>query len=341
MSAKDETLDLERLERWLASNLREIQGPIQLIKFRGGQSNPTYRLETSTGDYVLRRKPFGPVLPSAHAVDREYRLLAALHPTGYPVARPYALCTDDSVIGSYFYVMELVDGETFWDGKLPERTPEERRAIYVAMIETLARLHQTDYESVGLSDYGRPGNYFARQVERWTKQYRASQTDEIPEAEKLIEYLPRSTPEQTRSSIIHGDYRIDNLIYGPDLQIRAVLDWELSTIGDPLADFAYLAMNWRMQNDGGSGLEGLALDELGIPTLNEMVDIYCRATSRDGVPDLEWYFAYNSFRLMGILQGIKKRIQLGNASSAEAQAMAERVVPLARAGWRHAQASGA
>lgn len=335
-------IDMAALSRWLEANMPGFSGPATLSKFPGGQSNPTYRLDGANGRWVLRRKPFGPLLPSAHAVDREYRLIAALHPTGFPVAKPYALCTDEGVIGAAFYVMEMVEGRSFWNGQLPGQPPAGRRAIYLSMIDTLAALHGIDHEAVGLSGFGRPGNYFARQVERWTKQYRAAQTHDIAEAERLIDWLPRTVPEQTRVSIIHGDYRIDNLIYAADApNVAAVLDWELATIGDPLADFTYLAMNWAMPADGRSGLAGAVLGKSGIPTMEEAVARYCAATGRDGLPDLHWYFAYNLFRLTGIVQGIRKRIIDGTASSAQAAEMARRVEPLAQAAWAQARLAGA
>ena len=335
-------LDGAALARWLSANIEGFAPPLRIAKFPDGQSNPTYRLETGRGTYVLRRKPFGPLLPSAHAVDREYRLLRALHPTGVPVAAPIALCTDERVTGAIFYVMQFVDGRVFWDGTLPGLAAAERRAVYEEAIRTLARLHSLDHASLGLDAFGRPGNYFARQVQRWTQQYRAAQTAEIEPVEKLIEWLPRTVPEQTRVAIIHGDYRIDNLIYArDDARLRAVLDWELSTIGDPLADFAYFAMNWSMPADGRSGLQGADLAGSGIPSLDEAVALYCACTGRDDMPDLHWYFAYNLFRLVGIVQGIRKRIIDGNASSASAEASASRVVPLAEAAWREARMAGA
>lgn len=326
-------LDGAALARWLGEPVARIE------KFPGGQSNPTYRIETARGPRVLRRKPFGTLLPSAHAIEREYRLIAALHPTDVPVARPIALCEDPAVIGAAFYLMELVEGRTFWNGALPECEPAERGAIYRAMIETLARLHAVDPASVGLGDYGAPGNYFARQVGRWTKQYRAAQTDEIPEVERLIEWLPATLPQQDRTSIIHGDYRLDNLIYAPDRpDILAAIDWELSTLGDPLADFAYLAMNWAMPHgERGAQLGGLDLPALGIPTLEQATALYCELTGRTAVPDLNWFFAYNLFRLVGIIQGIKRRALDGNASSANAAAAAARIVPLAQQAWAFAE----
>jgi aminoglycoside phosphotransferase (APT) family kinase protein len=336
-------IDCARLEPWLAAHVAGFAGPVEVEKFPGGQSNPTYRLAAASGAYVLRRKPFGAVLPSAHAVDREYRLIAALHPTGFPVARPYALCEDDGVIGSAFYVMEMVDGRTFWDGALPDVATAERRLVYEAMIDRLADLHAIDPEAVGLGDYGPPGNYFERQVRRWTKQYRAAQTDDLPQVEKLIDWLPATLPKQDRVSIIHGDYRIDNLIYAPDApRIAAVLDWELSTLGDPLADFAYVATNWAMPSgEQGAAIGGLDLATLGIPTLDEMTAHYCARTGRDGIPDFDWYFAFNLFRLLGIVQGIKKRALDGNASSAKAAEMAKRVPMLAAAAWGFARKAGA
>ena len=336
-------LDLSRLAPWLEAHVEGFAGPVTLDKFPGGQSNPTYRVEAASGTYVLRRKPFGPILPSAHAVDREYRLIAALHPLGFPVARPYALCRDAQVIGADFYVMGFAQGRTFWDGKLPDQTPPERRAVYEQMIRTLAALHAIDPAQAGLADYGRPGNYFARQVSRWTTQYRAAQTDDLPRVEALIDWLGRTVPEQTRSSIIHGDYRIDNMIFAPDgPQVLAVLDWELSTLGDPLADFAYLAMNWAMPaGDRSAALLGVDFEATGIPTLDQAAALYCELTGRDGVPDLNWYFAYNLFRLLGIVQGIRKRFLDGSASSAQAEQAGSRVPALAEQAWTFALRAGA
>jgi aminoglycoside phosphotransferase (APT) family kinase protein len=259
------------------------------------------------------------------------------------VPPPVILCEDAEVIGAPFYLMGMVEGRTFWNGRLPELAREERGPIYREMILTLARLHSYDPAEISLADYGATGNYFERQVRRWTKQYRAAETERIEEAERLIEFLARTVPEQTRQSVIHGDYRIDNLIYaGGGPQVLAVLDWELSTLGDPLADFTYLAMQWHMPAEaGGAGLLGADLDELGIPTLDEAVVLYCEATGREGVPQLDWYFAYNLFRLLGIVQGIKRRWLDGNASSAKAEEMAARVPILAGAAWHFAQRAGA
>ena len=336
-------LDGERLGEWLDRNL-SLAGPLlSVTKFPGGQSNPTYRIDVGGTHYVLRRKPFGKILPSAHAVEREYRLIDALHPLGLPVAKPYALCEDEDVIGAPFYIMDMVEGRVFWDGALPDVAKEERGPIYRAMVDALAQLHSVDPEAAGLGDYGAPGNYFERQVGRWTKQYRAAQTDELPAVERLIEFLPGTVPEQERTSIIHGDYRIDNMIYAPDgPQVRAILDWELSTLGDPLADFTYLAMNWALPRTGRNAqIGGLDLEELGIPSLEEVTQQYCEATGRTSVPDMNWYFAYNLFRLVGILQGIKKRIIDGNASSKDAQKKAAMVEPLADAALNFARKAGA
>ena len=334
--------DTEALARWMSGALALDTASLVADKFPGGQSNPTYHVSTGGRDFVLRRKPFGPILPSAHAVEREFRVISALHPTGFPVPAPVGLCEDAGVIGSPFYLMEHMAGRGFWDGALPEVAPNERRPLYEAMIDTLAALHNVDVTAVGLSDYGAPGNYFERQVGRWTKQYRAAQTDEIAAVESLIEYLPRTVPAQDRTSIIHGDYRLDNLLFAQEEpQVLAVLDWELSTLGDPLADFAYLAMNWVMPADGRASIGGLDLAALQIPSLEEAVARYCAATGRDGIGNLDWYFAFNLFRLMSIVQGIKKRWLDGNASNAHAEEMAQRVVPLAEAAWDFAQKAGA
>lgn len=335
-------LDEAKLTQWFEANVEGFAGPLSVSKFKGGQSNPTYKIETPGGNYVLRRKPFGPLLPSAHAVDREYKVQKALNSTDFPVARQYGLCTDESVIGSWFYVMGMVDGRTIWDGAMPGADPAERRAVYFAMIDTLAKLHSVDIEAVGLSDYGKPGNYFGRQVQRWTKQYKLSETEHMEPMERLIEWLAATLPEQTRTSIVHGDYRIDNMIYAKDRpEVLAVLDWELSTLGDPLSDFTYVCMAWVTENAGRSGVMDLDRKALGIPELDEVVERYCAATGRDGVPDMNWYFAYNFFRLAGILQGIKKRVIDGTASSAQAKAMSERVAPLAEKAWEFAKLAGA
>ena len=337
-----DVVDETKLAAWMTANVEGFTGPVTVRKFAGGQSNPTYRLDSPPGAYVLRRKPFGPLLPSAHAVDREYAVIAGLYPTGFPVAKPYGLCTNDAVLGSWFYVMGMVEGRTLWDGGLPDMTPQQRTATYDAMIDTLAALHNVDHVAAGLGDYGKPGNYFERQVGRWTKQYRAAETEVMPDMERLIDYLSRTIPEQTRTTIVHGDYRIDNMIFHPtEARVLAVLDWELSTTGDPLADFSYMMMNWVTEPEGRSGVQGLTGPETGIPTIAQMTERYCAATDRDGVPDLNWYFAFGLFRLTSIVQGIKKRVLDGTASSAHAAEMATRVPRLAEQAWEFAGKAGA
>jgi aminoglycoside phosphotransferase (APT) family kinase protein len=331
-------LDDAKLTAWMDANVEGFRGPVSVAKFAGGQSNPTYRLDAPSGSYVLRRKPFGPLLPSAHAVDREYRLIAALHPTGFPVARPFGLCTDDAVLGSWFYVMERVEGRTLWDGTMPDATPAERTAHYQAMIDTLAALHKLDPAAIGLGDYGKPGNYFERQVTRWTKQYRAAETERNDDMEALIDYLPRSLPDQTRSGIVHGDYRIDNMIFATAApRVAAVLDWELSTLGDPIADLSYFLMSWVTEPEGRSGVMGMAGPATGIPTVEEMTARYAATMGMSDVPRLDWYYAFNLFRLAGIVQGIKKRVIDGTASSAHAREMGGRVPLLATAAHQFAR----
>jgi aminoglycoside phosphotransferase (APT) family kinase protein len=334
--------DEARLTLWMQENVSGFKGPLTTSQFKGGQSNPSYRLDTPDHSYVMRRKPLGKLLPSAHAVDREFKVISGLYPAGFPVAKPWALCTDDSVLGSYFYVMDNVEGRIFWNGMLPDASPTERRAIYEAEISTLARLHQFDPAAIGLADFGRPGNYFSRQIDRWTKQYKASETRRIEVVEKLIEWLPRTVPTQERVSVVHGDYRIDNMIFDANApRVAAVLDWELSTLGDPLADFTYFLSHWVMPPDGRSGLAGLDLVAMGVPSMEEAVALYCKLTDRAGLPDLNWYFAYNMFRLAGITQGIAGRVRDGTASSPRALESAARTEPLANMAWGFAQKAGA
>jgi aminoglycoside phosphotransferase (APT) family kinase protein len=336
-----EPFDPPRLGQWLEANVEGFAGPFELKKFPSGQSNPTYRITAASGEYVLRRKPFGPLLPSAHAVDREFRLISALYPLDFPVPEPLALCTDEQVIGAIFYVMELAKGRSYANGALPDFDSATRRRMYEQLVDTLADLHCIDPEGAGRGEFGKPGNYFERQVMRWTRQYRDSETDFVPEMERLVAYLPETVPEQSRTAIVHGDYRIDNVLFDGDGTLTAVLDWELATLGDPLADFSYLAMQWAMPADGGAGLSGLDLPALGIPTLGEIVRRY---SERSGVPvagTLDWYFAYNLFRLAGIVQGIKKRVIDGTASHPDAAEMAKRVPMLAQAAWRFARRAGA
>lgn len=336
-------IDEAALAAWLEANVEGYAGPLEVRQFKGGQSNPTYQLVTPAKRYVLRRKPPGKLLPSAHAVDREFKVISGLHKAGFPVARPYALCMDEGVIGTIFYVMDNVEGRILWDGTLPDYAPPERRAIYEAQIDTLAALHTVDYAAVGLADYGKPGNYFTRQIDRWTKQYRASETTKIEEMDRLIDWLPASAPADDQTSIVHGDYRLDNMILHPtEPRVIAVLDWELSTLGNPLADFTYFLMNWVMPSDQRGGLAEITdLTAYGIPTIDEAVARYCAATGRDGLPQLDWYFSYNLFRLAGICQGIVGRVRDGTAASAHAQLMEARVPVLAKGAWSFAQKAGA
>ncbi|MEP2234540.1 MAG: phosphotransferase family protein [Alteripontixanthobacter sp.] len=334
-------LDETKLSEWLTANVEGYAGPLTLTKFKGGQSNPTYRIDTPSQAYVLRRQPFGKLLPSAHAVDREYAAMAALHPTGFPVPKPYGLCEDPDVLGSKFFVMGLADGRSLWDGSLPNSEPDERRAIYHAMIDTMADLHLKKPDEIGLSDYGKPTDYCARQIARWSKQYKLSETELMPKMERLIEWLPTTIPDRHTSGIVHGDYRLDNLIFRKDSpEVLAVLDWELSTLGDPVADFAYFMLNWESDPDGRAGIAGLDHAALGIPTKQEAVERYVERTGFP-VPPMDWYFAYNLFRLAGIMQGIKKRVIDGTASSAHAKTMSERVTPLVDRAWDFAVAAGA
>lgn len=335
-------IDETRLHGWLAGHVEDYRGPLTILQFKGGQSNPTYRLDTPGRSYVLRRKPFGKLLPSAHAVDREFRIISALHGAGFPVAQPYALCADENVIGAMFYVMAMVEGRVLWNGSLPKCPREERDAIYRAEIETLARLHSYDPEKLGLSGYGKPGNYFARQIDRWSRQYRASETQDIPEMNFLIDWLPNTVPAQERVSIVHGDYRLDNMIFhDSEPKIVAILDWELSTLGDPLADLTYFLMNWMMPPEGRSGIAGLDWEALGIPSAEEAARQYCGLTNREGLPELNWYFAYNVFRIAAILQGIAGRIRDGTAASAQAVESVKRILPLAKTGLEFARKAGA
>jgi aminoglycoside phosphotransferase (APT) family kinase protein len=335
--------DEARLLAWLRANVEGFEGPLQVRQFKGGQSNPTYQLITPACRYVLRRKPPGKLLPSAHAMDREFKVISALGSVGFPVAKAYGLCEDDGVIGTMFYVMENVEGRILWDSLLPEMTPAQRREIYLSEIDTLAQLHMVDYQAIGLGDYGRPGNYFQRQIGRWSKQYQASETVTVESMDRLIEWLPGTAPPDDRASVVHGDFRLDNLILHPtDGRVRAVLDWELSTLGDPLADISYFLMIWAMPLQEPSSLLHVPdLAAAGIPTLEEAVARYCAATGRDGLPNLDWFFAYNMFRLAAICQGIVGRIRDGTAASAHASVMGDRVKPLADAAWNFAQKAGA
>lgn len=335
-------LDLDALSAWMAGRVANFEGPLSARKFAVGQSNPTYLLESPSGSYVLRHKPFGNTLPSAHAVDREYKVMAALGGIGFPVPQPLALCEDPAVIGAIFYIMARVEGRNLIDGTLPGFDPQERAKVYEAMTDLLAQLHNVVPEQVGLGDYGPPGNFFERQVGRWTKQYRASQTRDISAFGRLIDWLPKTLPSPSGRTIVHGDFRIDNIIFAMQSPAPvALLDWELSTLGDPLADLSYFLMSWHRNPDGGAGTRGVDHTVLGIPSVEKTVERYCAATGRSDVPDLNWYFAFNFFRLGAICQGIAKRVADGNASNEKAVEAAAMAEPLADQAWIFAQLAGA
>lgn len=336
--------DEKRLEAYLGEHIAGFRGPLTVVQFKGGQSNPTYLLRAASGQYVLRRKPPGKLLKSAHAVDREFRVISALHASGFPVPQPYLLCDDNEVIGTSFFVMEFVEGRILWELDLPGMDPEERAAIYDDVNLTLAKLHNTDYEAVGLADYGVPGNYFERQISRWSRQYRASETGTVATMDQLIAWLPDNIPDDESASIVHGDYRLDNMVLHPvEPRVIAVLDWELSTIGHPLSDFTYHLMAWHMPDIGigSTGLAGKSLAELGIPGEEEYVARYCERTGRQrGIPAKNFYLAFNFFRLAAILQGIAGRVRDGTAASAHASDAVKAVQPLADLGWHYAARHG-
>jgi aminoglycoside phosphotransferase (APT) family kinase protein len=330
--------DVASLERYLTAHIHDLRGPLEVEQFKGGQSNPTFLLKAGTRRYVLRRKPPGKLLPSAHAVDREYRVITALRGSDVPVARTCCLCEDESVIGTAFYVMDFVDGRVLWDQTLPGMTREQRRAVFEELNRVIAALHRVNYVKAGLADYGKPGNYIERQVNRWIRQYRASETEHIEAMENLIEWLPKNIPPGDETTIVHGDYRMDNVIFHPtEPRILAVLDWELSTLGHPLADFAYHCMTWRLTGGEFRGIGGVDLKALGIPTEEEYVEMYCRRTGRSTIPNWDFYMAYNMFRLAGILQGIMGRVKDGTAASAYAAEQGKRARPMAEAGWRQVE----
>jgi aminoglycoside phosphotransferase (APT) family kinase protein len=342
--------DTAALEHHLQRTLPGFEGPLTIEQFKGGQSNPTYKLVTPRQAYVMRTKP-GPaakLLPSAHAIEREFRVMRALADTAVPVARMHLLCEDEAVIGRAFYVMQFVDGRVLWEQSLPGFTPAERGAIYDEMNRVIAALHSVNPAQVGLADYGKPGNYFVRQITRWTKQYQMSALQVIPEMDRLIDWLPSHLPpsslDESQVSIVHGDYRLDNLIFAADQpRIAAVLDWELSTLGHPLADFSYHCMAWHIEPGVFRGIGGLDHAALGIPSEREYVRRYCERTGR-GDPDAvmaDWnfYLAYNLFRLAAIMQGIAKRAADGTAASAQARTSGEATTALARMGWAQTQRS--
>jgi aminoglycoside phosphotransferase (APT) family kinase protein len=324
--------DEAALTRWMEANVEGFSGPLTVEQFKGGQSNPTYRLSTPRQSYVLRRKPPGVVLQGAHAVDREARVLTALGSADFPVAHVYGLCTDDSVIGSWFYVMELVEGRIFWDASLPDVPQDQRAACFVAMNETIARLHSIDYAAIGLGDYGKPGNYFARQISRWSRQY-LEDTDagRDPAMDRLIEWLPQHIPEGDETTIVHGDFRCDNMIFHPSQpRVLAVLDWELSTLGHPLADFANHAMMYRMPPHIVAGLGGADVTALGVPSEAEYVAAYAARTGRSAIASYDFCIAFNLFRLAAIFHGIKGRAIRGTAASAHAATRAGHFPELAK-----------
>lgn len=332
--------DEASLERYMREHVEGFAGPLQVEQFKGGQSNPTYRLSAASGRYVLRRKPPGKLLPSAHAVDREYRVITAVRKAGIPVARTYALCEDESVIGTPFYIMECVEGRVLWDQSLPGWRKADRAPIFEEMNRVIAALHSVDYKALGLESFGKPGNYLARQIGRWSKQYKASETEHIPAMENLIQWLPENIPPDDETTIVHGDYRMDNMIFHPTQpRILAILDWELSTLGNPLADFSYHVMSWRLSPEQFRGLGGVDCASLGIPTEAEYVARYYERTGRPPVNQKEWdfYVAYNMFRLSAICQGIMGRVVDGTAASQHAVDSGKRARPLAEAGWRQVE----
>ena len=328
-------IDVASLERFLGMQIADIQ------QFKGGQSNPTYRLTAVDGRrLVLRRKPPGKLLPSAHAVEREFRVIRALYEKQFPVARPHVLCEDESVIGTAFYVMDYVDGRVLWDQSLPGMAKAERFAIWDELNRVMARLHSLNYRDLGLEGFGKPGNYIERQIGRWTKQYRASETERVEAMDNLIEWLPKNIPPETGTTVVHGDYRLDNAIFHPaEPRILAVLDWELSTLGDPLADFAYHCMSWHIPPGQFRGIAGLDLLSLGIPTEGAYVKKYCERTGRGEIDPSHWdfYIAYNLFRIAAILQGILKRVVDGTAASAHARDAGSRARPMAELGWQQVE----
>lgn len=328
---QDFSIDTIKLAQYLMQHIDGFEGPVSAEKFAGGQSNPTYLLTAKSGNYVLRRKPLGNLLKSAHAVDREYRVISALANTQVPVAKVYHLCEDNSVIGSMFYVMEFVDGRVFWDPKLHELSEAQRKNVYSEMNRIMAALHTVDLAATGLSDFGRPGSYFQRQIERWTQQYRAAETEVIKDMELLIAWLPENLPEDDgKLTLVHGDFRLDNMMFSKDTErVLALVDWELSTLGHPYADLAYQCMQLRMRSDSMlSGLGDVNRAALGIPSEQEYVAEYCNRMGIAEIPNWNFYLAFSFFRLAAILQGVKKRSLAGNSSNKNAAQMGEEIRPL-------------
>lgn len=333
-------LDLDSLARWMKDNVEDFHGSLTAQQFGVGQSNPTYLLVAGDRRYVLRRKPPGNLLPSAHQVDREYRIIKALADSDVPVPRAYALCADDAVIGSMFFVMEYLEGRMYPDTKMPGASVEERAGIYDAINEAAARLHKVNYKALGLADYGKPGNFFARQIARFTRQYRAAEMEKIEAMDRLIDALPQCIPQDEETAIFHGDFKMDNMIFHPTQpRVLAVLDWELSTLGDPRADFAYTMMIWRLTpEDYRLGIGGLERQGIGIPTEAEYLAAYCRRTGRSGIDNWDFFIVFNLFRLASILQGIMVRAIKGNASNALASEYGGRARAIAEIGWRQFEA---
>jgi aminoglycoside phosphotransferase (APT) family kinase protein len=331
----------DRMAAFVRDHVEGMAGALRCEQLAGGQSNPTYRISAENGrSCVLRRKPFGKLLPSAHAIEREFRVLRALCGAGFPVARPIALCEDDSVIGSAFYLMDHVDGRVLWDQSLPGMSAAERRAIWDELNRVIAQLHGIDCGAIGLEGFGKPHAYIARQIDRWTRQYRSSETERIAAMDDLIAWLPDNIPTQTRAAVVHGDFRLDNVIFhASEPRALAVLDWELSTLGDPLADFAYHCLSWHIPPAAFRGIAGLPLRELGIPEEREYVAAYCARTGRAGIAPREWdfYIAYNLFRIAAILQGIMKRAGDGTAASDQARDAGMRARAMAELGWRQVE----
>jgi aminoglycoside phosphotransferase (APT) family kinase protein len=346
--APEHQFDLQALSAWMQKNVAGFEGPLSIEMFKGGQSNPTYKLITPKAQYVMRSKP-GPVaklLPSAHAIEREFAVMSGLAGTDVPVPRMYGLCDDESVIGRAFYVMEFKDGRVLWDQTLPGLSNAERGEIYDQMNQTIANLHKVDFAKQGLANYGKPGNYFERQISRWSKQYVASITSPIEEMDKLMDWLPKHMPASAKredlTSIVHGDFRLDNMMLAADAnRVIAVLDWELSTLGHPIADFSYHCMSWRTPHELSRGIGGVDLKALGIPTEQEYIRRYCERTgffeAEELFQDWDYYMAFNMFRIAAILQGIAKRVEAGTAASAQARAAGATARPMAELAWSFAQ----
>lgn len=335
--------DEGRLTEWMRANVAGFIGPLTVRQFNGGQSNPTYKLTTPGRNYVLRRKPPGQLLKSAHAVDREYRVITALARAGFPAPRTFGLCTDDDVIGTWFYVMDCVDGRVMWDTSFPDVARDARPAYFDAMNATIAQLHMLDPVAIGLGDFGRPGNYFGRQIARWSQQY-LEDTDagRFAAMDRLVEWLPANIPPGEETSVVHGDFRCDNMIFHPtEPRVLAVLDWELSTLGHPLADFSYHLMMYRMLPSMTAGLIGVDLAAMNIPDEAAYIAAYCRRTGRNGIANIDFYVAYNMFRLAAIVHGIQGRVVRGTATSAHAKASGAGVAPLAELAWEQALKAGA